>query len=100
MNAIFALAARHLSLTANYDSFASNRYHQECLKHLIPMLDDTTTVSDDSLFAATIILRVLEEMEGMYGKKSSEYIFYRETKTASNHRNRSTRPYARYSDVC
>jgi hypothetical protein len=43
---------------------ASNRYHEECLKYLIPMLDHAETMSDDNLFAATIILRVLEEMEG------------------------------------
>lgn len=28
------------------------------------MLNDTSTVSDESLFAATIILRVMEEMDG------------------------------------
>jgi len=63
LNAIFALSARHLSHIGNFDSFASNRYHQECLKYLIPMLNNTATVSDETLFAATIILRVLEEIE-------------------------------------
>ena len=65
LNAIFALSARHLSRIGRYnDALASNRYHDECLKYLIPLLNDTMTVSDDSLFAATIILRVLEEIEG------------------------------------
>ncbi|KUJ06789.1 uncharacterized protein LY89DRAFT_726203 [Mollisia scopiformis] len=63
LNAIFALSARHLNLTGSYDSLASNRYHQECLKYLIPMLNNTATVSDETLFAATIILRVLEEID-------------------------------------
>ena len=63
LNAIFALSARHLSRIGSYDSLASNRYHQECLDYLIPMLNDTATISDESLFAATIILRVLEEMD-------------------------------------
>ncbi|KAB5545750.1 hypothetical protein GE09DRAFT_1243583 [Coniochaeta sp. 2T2.1] len=64
LNAIFALAARHLShISVVIDPLASNRYHQECLKHLIPMLDHAEMVSDENLFAATIILRVLEEME-------------------------------------
>ncbi|RDW73068.1 hypothetical protein BP6252_06975 [Coleophoma cylindrospora] len=67
LNAIFALSARHLSRTGDYDSYASNMYHQECLKHLIPMLNDTATVTDESLFAATIILRVLEEMDAPEG---------------------------------
>jgi hypothetical protein len=63
LNAIFALSARHLNRVESYDSFASTRYHQECLKYIIPMLNDTAAVSDESLFAATIILRVLEEMD-------------------------------------
>ncbi|KAF4834929.1 hypothetical protein CGCTS75_v002967 [Colletotrichum tropicale] len=63
LNAIFALAARHLSLTSAYDSLASNRYHDECLNYLIPLLDHAATVSDENLFAATIILRVLEEID-------------------------------------
>ena len=53
-----------MSLTGDYDPFASNRYHQECLKYLIPMVTETATVADESLFAATIILRVMEEMDG------------------------------------
>jgi hypothetical protein len=30
------------------------------------MLNDTATIMDEDLFAATIILRVLEEMDGEY----------------------------------
>ncbi|KAK1522496.1 uncharacterized protein CCOS01_10208 [Colletotrichum costaricense] len=63
LNAIFALASRHLSLTSAYDSLASNRYHEQCLNYLIPLLDHAGTVSDENLFAATIILRVLEEID-------------------------------------
>jgi hypothetical protein len=63
-NAIFALFARHLSRVGSYDPYASERYHQECLQSLIPMLNDTATIMDEDLFAATIILRVLEEMDG------------------------------------
>jgi hypothetical protein len=66
LNAIFALSARHLSsIGRHHDSLASNRYHDECLKYLIPMLNDTATITDENIFAATIILRVLEEMDGM-----------------------------------
>lgn len=64
LNAIFALSARHLNKISDYDPYASNRYHDECLKYLIPMLNDASTISDQSIFAATIILRVLEEMDG------------------------------------
>ncbi|KAI7915514.1 hypothetical protein M0657_008450 [Pyricularia oryzae] len=63
LNAIFALAARHLSHTSGYDHFAANRYHDMCLSSLIPLLQDGVGFSDENLFAATIILRVLEEME-------------------------------------
>lgn len=63
LNAIFALAARHLSHTRDYDHFAANRYHDLCLNSLIPLLQHGIGFSDENLFAATIILRVLEEME-------------------------------------
>ncbi|TLD17667.1 uncharacterized protein PgNI_01502 [Pyricularia grisea] len=63
LNAIFALAARHLSHTTGYDHFAANRYHDMCLNSLIPLLQHGVGFSDENLFAATIILRVLEEME-------------------------------------
>lgn len=63
MNAIFAMSARHLSRIGDYDPLISNRYHQECLKHLIPMLDDTSAILDENLLASTIILRHLEEFE-------------------------------------
>lgn len=64
LNAIFALAAKHLAHTTSYDPYASDRYHQECLNVLIPILShEQHTLSDENLFAATIILRVWEEME-------------------------------------
>ncbi|TGJ78606.1 hypothetical protein E0Z10_g10159 [Xylaria hypoxylon] len=64
LNAILAVAARHLSHTTDFDPLASNRYHDECLKYLIPMMNHYSAVADDNLFAATIILRMLEEMDG------------------------------------
>lgn len=63
LNAIFSLSARHLSRVGKYDPLISNRYQQECLKYLIPMLDDTTAILDENLLASTIILRHLEEIE-------------------------------------
>ncbi|KAI8950039.1 hypothetical protein F4801DRAFT_550749 [Xylaria longipes] len=64
LNAILAIAARHLSHTTDFDPLASNRYHDECLKYLIPMMNHSSAVADENLFAATIILRMLEEMDG------------------------------------
>lgn len=64
LKAIFALASRHLSQTGDFDPLASNRYHDECLAYLIPMLDHASAgLSDENLFAATIILRMLEEID-------------------------------------
>lgn len=64
LTAILAIAARHLSHTTDFDPLASNRYHDECLKYLIPMMDHSSAVADENIFAATIILRMLEEMDG------------------------------------
>lgn len=65
LNAIFALAARHMSHISNFDPLVSNRYHQACLDDLIPSVNLEESRWDENLFAATIILRVLEEMEGL-----------------------------------
>ncbi|KAJ3577885.1 hypothetical protein NPX13_g2678 [Xylaria arbuscula] len=64
LNAILAIAARHLSHTTDFDPLASNRYHDECLRHLIPMMNHSSAIADENLFAATVILRMLEEMDG------------------------------------
>ncbi|KAF2808889.1 uncharacterized protein BDZ99DRAFT_389299, partial [Mytilinidion resinicola] len=63
LNAIFAASARHLSRVCEFDPYVADRYHQECLKHLIPMLNDTAAIMDENLLAATVILRFLEEVE-------------------------------------
>lgn len=63
LNAIFALSARHLSRTNEYDPLASNKYHQKCLGHLIPMLNDESAILDENLLASTTVLRNLEEIE-------------------------------------
>ncbi|KAF2090272.1 hypothetical protein K490DRAFT_20785, partial [Saccharata proteae CBS 121410] len=64
LNAIFAASARHMSRVGNFDPFVSDRYHQECLKHLIPMLGNTAVIMDENLLAATVILGYLEEIDG------------------------------------
>ncbi|KAL1906886.1 hypothetical protein Sste5344_007330 [Sporothrix stenoceras] len=63
LNAILALSSKHLAHLGNFDRYASDHYHQECLNALIPMLSHEDTAADENLFAATIILRVWEEME-------------------------------------
>ncbi|KAF4965263.1 hypothetical protein FSARC_6913 [Fusarium sarcochroum] len=63
LNAIFALSSRHLSLNAQYDPYAADRYHQECLKHLTTISSNSLALNDDNLLAATILLRTLEELD-------------------------------------
>ena len=65
MNAAFALSARYLSQTTNFDELISHRYYQKCLNSLVPMFGDPKALLDENLFAATVILRTLEEIEGV-----------------------------------
>ncbi|SPO03269.1 uncharacterized protein DNG_05951 [Cephalotrichum gorgonifer] len=63
--AILATSARHLGVTTggrHNDGYLADQYHRECLALLIPILDDSTAAFDESLFAATVILRLYEEI--------------------------------------
>jgi hypothetical protein len=64
LNAIFACSARHLSRVGDLNPSIAEKYHQECLKHLIPMLSDGAALMDENLLAATVILRFFEEVQG------------------------------------
>ncbi|KAF2405011.1 hypothetical protein EJ06DRAFT_468410, partial [Trichodelitschia bisporula] len=63
LNAIFAVSARHICRVANGTKYLAERYYDECLNELIPLLSDSASVQDENLLAATIILRFYEEME-------------------------------------
>lgn len=63
LNAIFAVSSRHLSIAGQFDQYASDRYHQECLKHLSTVPFDEDALRKDDLLAATILLRTLEEID-------------------------------------
>lgn len=65
LDAILALSAKHLSLNGKFDRYASDKYQRRCLEKLIPALNDQKSLLDENLFAATIILRLLDEMTGM-----------------------------------
>ncbi|KAF2198195.1 hypothetical protein GQ43DRAFT_443574 [Delitschia confertaspora ATCC 74209] len=62
LNSILALSARHLSRTTNFDPFLADRYYEKCFRTLIPALNENVAINDEALLAATIILRLLEEM--------------------------------------
>lgn len=53
-------------MTGKFDQYASDRYHQECLKHLGNIAGDDGSIMNDNLLAATILLRTLEEIDGKY----------------------------------
>ncbi|KAH8588135.1 hypothetical protein B0O99DRAFT_639824, partial [Bisporella sp. PMI_857] len=63
LHAIFALSARHLSHTReDFDPQIADEYYQRCLETLIPELNRTGADLNDNLLAATVILRLLEEL--------------------------------------
>jgi hypothetical protein len=62
MNAILALSARQLSRTTDFDPYIADAYYQRCFDTLIPALNENVAIKEESLLAATIILRLLEEM--------------------------------------
>lgn len=62
--AILAVSSKHLSLTCGFDRHIPDRYQLECLNILIPALSDPDALSDENLFAATILLRLFDEMTG------------------------------------
>lgn len=76
INAIFALSSRHLghiqkvesggrAATDHVDPLSTLRYGNSCSVKLRPVLEYDETMSDENMFAAAIILRVWEEMDGM-----------------------------------
>jgi len=73
MDAMLALAARHLSHTADYDPYVANHYHTSCLKSYIPALGSTGSTLDSSLLAATVILRTFEELDVSQVGQDDEY---------------------------
>lgn len=61
--AIFATTARHLSCLNKFDPSVANRHYEECLRDLIPMTQHENAITDDTLLAVTIVLRLFEELE-------------------------------------
>lgn len=61
---VLAVSARHRALTMNIEDKNSDEYERRCLEVLIPALNDTTKVLQDTALASAIILRLLEEMTG------------------------------------
>lgn len=67
MDAILALSARHMSLTRkDVDFDLAGYYYQRCLSILIPEFDRVKQDRVGDLLAATIILRLHEELDGPF----------------------------------
>lgn len=70
-NALLACSARHLSLTTDFDHTVADAYYQNCLEALIPAI--ATRVDDETLLAATVILRFMEELEIPMTGRDAQY---------------------------
>lgn len=70
LNAIFALSARHLNLIGDYDQYVSNHYHDKCLQALSKH-PTNAIAADETLFAALIVLRVLEEIDRKFSRSGA-----------------------------
>lgn len=71
LSAILATTARHLGLIGRNYSHIAEHYHRKCIELLIPALDDTSAALDEGLYAATVILRLFEEISGSLPRWSS-----------------------------
>ena len=65
LKALCAFTARHLSCTLGYDPAIGEDFHKQCIRLLIPALSDPEIVTDDTLLAALVLLRLYEHMTGM-----------------------------------
>ncbi|KAH6689469.1 hypothetical protein F5X68DRAFT_253822, partial [Plectosphaerella plurivora] len=64
LDAILALSARHLGrVRGDIDPLLADRYYQRCLESLIPELGRVAPACVDDLLTATVVLRLLEELD-------------------------------------
>ena len=68
--AVLAISARHREVTMGADNCNSHEYERKCLKNLIPSLSNTAKDLDDTVLASAVLIRLLEEMTGMFVESS------------------------------
>ena len=61
LNAALAASARHLSRFDVHFTLEAEKFHDRCVELLIPYLDDYTSCSDE-VIAATLLLRLFEQL--------------------------------------
>jgi hypothetical protein len=64
LHAIFAVSAQNMSLVSTYDEGEGPHYYSECISLLIPIISQVEEDCDENVLAATVILRMYEEMSG------------------------------------
>lgn len=64
LNAILAVSSLHRSRLNGTSPLGAEQYHEDCVRHLIPMLGDSNPTVGGVLLATTAILRVYEQMSG------------------------------------
>ncbi|KAF2972659.1 hypothetical protein GQX73_g877 [Xylaria multiplex] len=63
LNALLAASAKHSSRMRLVNPLVADKYYQESLGTIIPVLSSRTVVKDENLLAAIVILRFIEEMD-------------------------------------
>ena len=65
LKAALAISAQHLSAFGQFDPILSNKYYQTALESLISVVPSNDTTLNEDLLAATVILRLRAESEGI-----------------------------------
>ncbi|KAI1120606.1 hypothetical protein F5Y10DRAFT_258052 [Nemania abortiva] len=66
LSAVLAASAKHSSRIGLIDSLLADKYYQESLTAIIPLLFSNAVVRDDNLLAAIVVLRFVEEVDGPF----------------------------------
>lgn len=72
--AVLALSAMHRSRVAEYDENEAEDYHEQCVRLLLPMLDDKSIITDGAFLATSTLLRFYEEVSGKCISFCSPYV--------------------------
>lgn len=62
-NAILAASAKRLSRISDLDALVVDKYHQICIRLLIPSLSISDAVADENVLTAIVLLRFMEELD-------------------------------------
>ncbi|KAJ2896011.1 uncharacterized protein MKZ38_005983 [Zalerion maritima] len=75
-NAVFAMSSKLLGRSGECGPLLSDQYYQKCISSLVPLLSDSTSLEDENLFAAVIILRNIEEVDAIpHGHPNDAHLF-------------------------